>query len=67
MLNLDYLFRAGSLCSNAPGGAARWIASCGRNDERRHCEEQIDEAIQSFFARQDGLLRCARNDDYFFA
>ena len=29
--------------------------------ERRHCEER-SEAIHSFFARQDGLLRCARND-----
>src|SRR3981081_1899978 len=29
---------------------------------RRHCEERSDEAIYSFFARQDGLLRCARND-----
>src|SRR5712672_45601 len=28
----------------------------------RHCEERSDEAIQSFFARRDGLLRCARND-----
>jgi hypothetical protein len=26
----------------------------------RHCERS--EAIHSFFARQDGLLRCARND-----
>jgi hypothetical protein len=26
---------------------------------RRHCEEQRDEAIHSFFARQDGLLRGA--------
>jgi len=29
---------------------------------RRRCEERSDEAIHSFFARQDGLLRCARND-----
>jgi hypothetical protein len=29
----------------------------------RHCEEQSDEAIHSFFVRQDGLLRFARNDD----
>src|SRR6266568_4628996 len=28
----------------------------------RHCEERSDEAIHSSFARQDGLLRCARND-----
>jgi len=28
----------------------------------RHCEEQSDEAIYSFFARLDGLLRFARND-----
>src|SRR5712672_2223237 len=28
----------------------------------RHCEERSDEAIQSFFAQRDGLLRCARND-----
>src|ERR1700689_882803 len=28
----------------------------------RHCEEHSDEAIHSFFARRDGLLRCARND-----
>src|ERR1700737_3110285 len=27
----------------------------------RHCERS--EAINSFFARQAGLLRCARNDD----
>ena len=30
--------------------------------ERRHCEERSDEAIHSFFARHDGLLRFARND-----
>jgi hypothetical protein len=29
----------------------------------RHCEERSDEAIHSFFAQRDGLLRCARNDD----
>jgi len=29
---------------------------------RRHCEERSDEAIHSFFTRQDGLLRFARND-----
>src|SRR3979411_2182464 len=28
----------------------------------RHCEERSDEAIHSFFARLDGLLRFARND-----
>jgi hypothetical protein len=28
----------------------------------RHCEERSDEAIHSFFARRDGLLRFARND-----
>src|SRR6266581_7705118 len=28
----------------------------------RHCEERSDEAIHSFFARHDGLLRFARND-----
>ena len=28
----------------------------------RHCEERSDEAIHSFFARPDGLLRFARND-----
>src|SRR5712672_4185147 len=46
-----------------------------RNDGKRallrHClrqtrsvcaRERSDEAIQSFFARRDGLLRCARND-----
>src|ERR1700675_408507 len=27
---------------------------------QRHCERS--EAIHSFFARRDGLLRCARND-----
>jgi len=27
--------------------------------ERRHCEERSDEAIHSFFARRDGLLRGA--------
>src|SRR6476659_2459971 len=30
---------------------------------RRHCEERSDEAIHSFFPRQFGLLRFARNDD----
>src|SRR6266700_4141954 len=30
--------------------------------ERRRCEERSDEAIHSFFAWRDGLLRCARND-----
>ncbi|RTL80540.1 MAG: hypothetical protein EKK35_06645 [Bradyrhizobiaceae bacterium] len=30
----------------------------------RHCEERRDEAIQSFAATsEDGLLRCARNDE----
>src|SRR6478736_7883220 len=33
--------------------------SCFR---RRRCEERSDEAIHSFFAWRDGLLRCARND-----
>jgi hypothetical protein len=28
----------------------------------RHCEERSDEAIHSFFAPHDGLLRFARND-----
>jgi hypothetical protein len=28
----------------------------------RHCEERRDEAIHSFFACPDGLLRFARND-----
>src|SRR6267154_1604181 len=28
----------------------------------RHCEERSDDAIHSFFARRDGLLRFARND-----
>src|SRR5258706_6113577 len=32
------------------------------NLECRHCEEQSDEAIHSFFARPHGLLRSARND-----
>jgi hypothetical protein len=31
--------------------------------ERRHCEERSDEAIHSFYARRDGLLRSARNDE----
>src|SRR5438445_6082743 len=30
--------------------------------EFRHCEEQSDEAIHSFFVRSHGLLRFARND-----
>src|ERR1700688_2140547 len=30
--------------------------------QHRHCEERSDEAIHSFFLRQDGLLRFARND-----
>jgi hypothetical protein len=29
----------------------------------RHCEEQSDEAIHSFFVRRDGLLRFARNGE----
>jgi hypothetical protein len=29
---------------------------------QRHCEEQSDETIHSFFVRRDGLLRFARND-----
>jgi len=28
------------------------------SNEWRHCEEQRDEAIHSFFPRRDGLLRC---------
>src|SRR5436190_7899032 len=35
---------------------------CGRMLERRHCEARSDEAIQSFFAQRNGLLRFARND-----
>src|ERR1700727_1053549 len=31
---------------------------------RRHCEERSDEAIHPFVARQNGLLRSARNDDF---
>jgi hypothetical protein len=38
----------------AVGLSARW--------KGRHCEERSDEAIYSFFARRDGLLRFARND-----
>jgi len=31
---------------------------------RRHCEQRNDEAIHSYvIARQDGLLRFARNDE----
>jgi hypothetical protein len=33
-------------------------ALCGRH-RRRHCEERSDEAIHTFFARRDGLLRGA--------
>src|SRR6266403_2444030 len=40
----------------------RDLAPCRRTTLHRHCEERSDEAIQSFFAQRDGLLRCARND-----
>jgi hypothetical protein len=30
----------------------------------RHCEERSDEAIHSFLALRDGLLRFARNDGH---
>src|SRR5882757_9270840 len=34
------------------------LAMTGRAALLRHCEERSDEAIQSFFAQRDGLLRC---------
>src|SRR6266403_1963563 len=49
----------------------RDLAPCRRTTLHRHClrqtrsvcaRERSDEAIQSFFAQRDGLLRCARND-----
>src|SRR6266446_986409 len=49
----------------------RDLAPCRRTTLPRHClrqtrsvcaRERSDEAIHSFFARRDGLLRCARND-----
>jgi hypothetical protein len=55
---LDRFLRAGVIC---PSGSH--IAVTQRTDSsHRHCEEQRDEAIHSFFPRMDGLLRCARND-----
>jgi hypothetical protein len=57
-------------CHRARIRATRWLAMtaphldrlCCLKLESRHCEERSDEAIHSFFARRDGLLRCARND-----
>src|SRR5258705_4129816 len=42
----------------APRGRGVLIWKLGQ----RHCEDRSDEAIHSFFARRDGLLRFARND-----
>ena len=42
-------------------GSGGWIGRAVK--QHRHCEKQSDEAIHSFFARRDGLLRFARNDD----
>jgi hypothetical protein len=39
---------------------AQRVARVIRMSKGRHCERS--EAIHSFFARRDGLLRCARND-----
>jgi hypothetical protein len=44
--------------TRAEHAAGSWI--CVRHG--RHCEERSDEAIHSFFARRNGLLRFARND-----
>ncbi len=41
------------------GTSRREIAESYFAIRRRHCEERSDEAIHSFFARQDGLLRGA--------
>src|SRR5258705_13694213 len=42
--------------------AHRAARSRSRIRSYRHCEERSDEAIHSFLARRDGLLRSARND-----
>ena len=53
--------------SSAQDGLSQRVARMARRGREvasavpRHCERS--EAIHSFFARQDGLLRCARNDD----
>src|SRR5882762_6160425 len=61
-------------CFAEPVGAHSCDSLTGNDGKRallRHClrqtrsvcaRERSDEAIQSFFARRDGLLRCARND-----
>jgi len=43
-------------------GRGVWVPACAGTTFNRHCEERSDEAIHSFFVRQDGLLRSARND-----
>src|SRR5882762_5896652 len=61
-------------CFAEPVGAHSCDSLTGNDGKRglhRHClrqtrsvcaRERSDEAIQSFFAQRDGLLRCARND-----
>jgi hypothetical protein len=44
------------------GPCVRRDDSRERSNHQRHCEERSDEAIHSLFARQNGLLRFARND-----
>src|SRR5258706_2272250 len=44
------------------GASRRGNAKVCVKFEPRHCEERSDEAIHSFFARRDGLLRSTRND-----
>jgi hypothetical protein len=53
------------LISPASGGMI-WLIqfsnSQGNSVARRHCEKRSDEAIHSFLAWRNGLLRFARND-----
>jgi hypothetical protein len=49
-------------CAYGPGRRRCWLRDSNFKELCRHCEERSDEAIHSFFARRDGLLRFARND-----
>src|SRR5258707_1170569 len=53
------LYWAKDKCNDS-GAARRGVADSYLKLARRHCERS--EAIHSFFARRDRLLRCARND-----
>jgi hypothetical protein len=55
------IFQGGRFMHHS-GASRREIAKPYLKLVSRHCEEQSDEAIHSFFVRQDGLLRSARND-----